>query len=354
MQGSDISRRRLANQHLVRPRFKSPADIVRWLGAVQSQDYAAAKWALGLRLKNAVDDDVDRAFNEGSILRTHVLRPTWHFVAPEDIRWMIELTAPRVNALAAYNNRKLELDAKVFKRSNAVLAKALEGGKHLTRDELRGALDRAGIAVDDLLRVAHIIMRAEVDAVICSGPRRGKQFTYALLDERAPQARSLPREEALAELAKRFFTGHGPATPQDFAKWSGLTVADAMRGLEDVKGELGHEEIDGRSYWFSPSARSMKIASPMAHLLPNFDEYTVGYRYNDQVCDPSLTSRVIFDNAILVDGWVVGNWKRTLKRDGVAIKLHRFAPLQSAAQEAVAAAAERYGAFLGLPVAMEA
>src|SRR5713226_2242979 len=228
MTNLDIAHRRLHNQLITRPMFEKPDDVVKWLGAVQAQDYAGAKWALGLRMQGVTDDVIEQAFADGAIIRTHVMRPTWHFVAPADIRWMLALTAPRINA---YYNRKLELDDAVFRHSNAVLAKALQGGKQLTRSELASVLQLAGIAADNLLRSTYIIMRAELDGIVCSGARRGKQFTYALLDERVPQTRNLDRDEALAEFARRYFTSHGPATLQDFVWWSGLAAADAKAGL---------------------------------------------------------------------------------------------------------------------------
>src|SRR6266568_4837740 len=242
----NIAHQRLHNQFIAQQAFEKADDVVRWLGAVQAQDYAAAKWALGLRMQNSTDDLIEQAFTDGTILRTHVMRPTWHFVLPADIRWMLALTAPRVLATIAYYDRTLELDDAVFSQSNAVLAKALQGGKQLTRAELFSELQQAGIATDNLQRIGHILMHAELDGIICSGARRGKQFSYALLDERAPQARTLDCEEALAEFARRYFTSRGPATLQDFVWWSGLTVADARAGLEMVKPQLVHAVVDGQ------------------------------------------------------------------------------------------------------------
>src|SRR5690348_9989844 len=206
MTNLNIAHRRLHNQFLSQQTFEKPEEVVQWLGAVQSQDYGAAKWALGLRLCGAIDDVIEQSFASGQILRTHIMRPTWHFVTPADIRWMLMLTAPRVHAASAYYYRTSELDDALFARSNAVLVEALQGGKQLTRTELASALQRAGIACDNLLRLGYIIIHAELDGIICSGARRGKQFTYALLDERAPQTRVVEREEALAEFALRYFT----------------------------------------------------------------------------------------------------------------------------------------------------
>src|SRR5436190_10253869 len=227
---SDIAHRRMRNQRLVGAPFATPDEAVGLLVAVQSQDYAGAKWAVGQRVRGATDAALERAFDSGAILRTHVLRPTWHFVTPADIRWLLKLTAPRVSAAMAYYNRKFELDARTFRRSQSLLAKALEGGRHLTREELTQVLERAGIGCKEL-RPTLLMMQAELDAVITSGPRRGKQFTYALLDERAPPEKTLARDEGLAVLALRYFASHGPAQIRDFAWWSGLTIADAKAGV---------------------------------------------------------------------------------------------------------------------------
>jgi hypothetical protein len=355
MTNLDIAHQRLHNQLITRPLFEKPEEIVSWLGAVQSQDYAAAKWALGLRSQGLTDEAIEQAFTDGVILRTHVMRPTWHFVAPADIRWMLALTAPRVNALAAYYNRKLELDDVVFTCSNAALIKALQGGKQLTRPELMAALRQEGIASDDLLRFSYIIMHAELDGIICSGARRGKQFTYALLDERVPPTRTLERDEALAEFARRYFTSHGPATLQDFVWWSGLAVADAKTGLEMVTSQFIHEVIEGQMCWFSTSTPPSKDLSQTIHLLPNFDEYTVGYSDRSAVIDesdlPKFDARgSVLNNVIVRDGRVVGTWKRTLKKDTVIVTPNLFAPLNEAETRAFVESANCYGAFLGLSV----
>ena len=227
-----LVRERLRNQSLAVSRLRTPGEVVAWLGAAQAQDYAGAKWALGLRAKGLTDAAVEQAFDEGAILRTHILRPTWHFVAPADIRWMLALSAPRVHAVNAYAYRTFELDAAVLARSRAALERALAGGRQLTRLELAKVLQRAGVQADGP-RLAHVMMHAELDAVICSGARRGKQFTYALLEERAPRAKVLPRDEALAELTRRYFASHGPATLRDYVWWSGLTARDARAGMAD-------------------------------------------------------------------------------------------------------------------------
>jgi hypothetical protein len=355
----DIAQQRLLNQRLASPAFERPVEVVQWLGAVQSQDYAAAKWALGMRVQSATDDAIEQAFDAGAILRTHVMRPTWHFVTPADIRWMLALTAPRVNAASAYQYRSLELDDAIFARSNAALATALQGGKQLTRSELTSVLKQAGIAADNLLRFTYLIMRAELDGIICSGARRGKQFTYALLDERAPEARTLDRNEALAELSRRYFTSHGPATLQDFVWWSGLTTTDARNGLEMVRSQLVQETVDNQVYWFSPSTLSAKGCSQAAYLLPNYDEYIVAYTDRSAAVDTERTKHldprgnILFSHTIAIDGRVVGTWKRTLNKDAVILATNLLTPLNEDETRAFAAAVDRYGAFLGRSVVIQ-
>jgi Winged helix DNA-binding domain len=352
MANLDIAHLRLHNQLISQQMFERPGDVVQWLGAVQAQDYAAAKWAVGLRLSGASNDDIEQACDNGQLLRTHVMRPTWHFVSPADIRWMLALTAPRVKAALSYYDRKLELDNATLMSSNAALVKALQSGNQLTRPELASVLKLAGIATDDLQRLTHLLMHAELDGVVCSGARRGNQFTYALLDERAPQARTFDRDEALAELARRYFTSHGPATLQDFVWWSGLTVADARSGLEMAKSQLVHEAVDGQIYWLSASTPPMKDLSQTTYLLPNYDEYVVGYTDRSAVFDESHTKKldargnVLFNHIVVVDGQVIGTWKRTMKKEEVTITPSFFIEMDEDKQRAFDVAAERYGVFL--------
>ena len=350
MTNLDIAHQRLHNQLITRRTFEKPGDVVQWLGAVQSQDYTAAKWAVGLRLQGATSDDIEKAVTDGAILRTHVMRPTWHFVSPGDIRWLLALTAPRVHAANAYYYHAQGLDDVIFMRSNDALANALQGGKQLTRQELVSVLKQIGVVTENLGFML-IIMHAELDGVVCSGARRGKQFTYALLDERVPQTRTLDRDEALAEFATRYFTSHGPATLQDFVWWSGLTVAEARAALAMVTPQLLHEVVDSQTYWFSESAPLAKDIPQTACLLPNFDEYTVGYKDRSAVFDASHTEKFdlrgnVLNNILVLDGQIVGTWKRTLKKDAVTIIPSLFVPLSTAETRAFVAEANRYGTFL--------
>jgi hypothetical protein len=353
MMAIDILRHRLHNQRLAHTALTQPDDVVAWLGAVQAQDYASAKWAVGQRMRGATDAAIERAFTAGTILRTHVLRPTWHFVAPSDIRWMLALTAPRIIAASAYYYRQQGLDADIFRRSQEAMAAALQGGNCLTRTELDGVLRQAGIAAKDLGRT-YIVMRAELDGVICSGPRRGKQFTYALLDERVPPARPLSRDEALAELARRYFTSRGPATVHDYAWWSGLSVTEARAGLTMIASQLAREVVDGTEYWFSPCDPP---AMPRGvYLLPNYDEYAVAYKDRDAFFDVShvkalgARENVVFSHVILAGGRIAGTWKRTLKKDAVIMEAQFFAKPTDGQYRAFITVAKRYGTFHSLPV----
>ncbi len=358
MTNSTIAHQRLHNQHLAGVPFEKPQDVVQWLCAVQSQDYAGAKWAIAQRTKNTTDTELNQLFNDGTILRTHVMRPTWHFVMPADIRWMLKLTAPRVNAVSAYYYRKFELDEDVFRRSNAAIARALSGGKQLTRAELAQVLKGAGITASGI-RLAYLILRAELDAVVCSGALRGKQFTYALLDDRVPHTKTFKRDEALAELTRRYFTSHGPALLQDYVWWSGLTVSEAKAGIEMASPHLTHEAIDGKTYWFASPAPTSQKKTPTVYLLPNYDEYLIAYKDHSPSFDASLVKEsdhkdaVLMAHIIVLNGNVVGGWRRTIKRAEVTLKTTLLVTLSKAEQAALRVASEHYGQFMGKSVTLE-
>jgi hypothetical protein len=306
---------------------------------------------------DTTDAALDQALADGSILRTHLLRPTWHFVAPEDIRWLLKLTAPRVLVALGYMDHQLELDKTILKQSNAILTKALQGNKQLTRTELESALQACGIKTTNL-RMTHFVMHAELDGIICSGGRRGKQFTYALLEERVLQTKSLTREESLGELTNRYFTSRGPDTLQDFAWWSGLTMADAKSGMEMVKSKFESEKLGNQVYWFNASKLSRKEASTAAYLLPTYDEYVVGYTDRSAIFDNShnqkldLRGNVLFQNTVVLDGRVAGTWKRTLKKSEVVVELTLFTKVTKSENDAVIGAAEHFGKFLELPISL--
>ena len=352
----DIVRYRLYNQFLSQTDITEPAEVVKRLGAVQSQDFAGGKWALGLRVKGATDAGLDQEFNQGKILRTHILRPTWHFVAPQDIRWMLSLSAPRVHLVNGFMYRQQGLDKEIIHKSYKVLESVLQGNKQLTRTELGSAFEKAGIKNTEGIRLSYFMMSAELDGIICSGARKGKQFTYALLEERVPAVKALGREEALAELTRRYFATRGPATLHDFTWWSGLTMTEAKEGIESVKSQFVSEEIDDRTYWFDSSISPVKEKSPTAHLLPNYDEYFIGFKDRSAIGAAVRQAGIIGDDSaflahvIVLDGQLVGGWKRTLKKNAVQVEMTLVIDLTKAQERAVEEAASRYGEFLQLRV----
>ena len=354
---SDIAHMRFHNQQIGRGKFKKPDEVVAWLGAMQGQEYAMAKWGIALRMHETTESVIEQAFIDGAILRTHLLRPTWHFVTAADIRWVLMLTAPRVQALNAYMYRRLEMDNAFFKKSNTALVKALQGGKQLTRVELASALREAGIDTAGELRMGYIMMRAELDGIVCNGARRGKQSTYALLEERVPPVQKLERDEALVELVRRYFTSRGPATMKDFVVWSGLTMADVKKGIEMLTPKLEHEVVDGQTYWFRELVSHKMGPVQTAHLLPIYDEYVMGYKDRSAMLgalaseNPAAGS-IAFDNIIVMDSTLAGSWKRTLSKREVLVETNFNVPMTKTVQQAVSAAVERYGKFLGLSPVM--
>ena len=355
----DVAYRRLHNQRLEGEPLASPVDVVRWLGAVQAQDYGPAKWSLGERARGTVDADIDRAMAEGAILRTHMLRPTWHFVLPQDIRWVQALTAPRVHAQNAYYYRQTGLDDGVRTKARRSMVDALRGGNHLTRGELAAVLAGEGIAAKGL-GLAYILMDAELDCVICSGPLKGRQHTYALLDERAPPAPSLTRDEALAELVVRYFTSRGPATARDLRFWSSLPLADIHRGIEVAGARLEREELEGLSMWSAPGEAPVRpSSSPRVHLLQGLDEYFVGYGESRGFChraamEPMPVDRAIYNGALILDSQLAGHWKRAVTKRSVTFVVALRTPFDDAQMRALQDAADAYGAFLGVPASVEA
>jgi hypothetical protein len=358
----DLLQRRLHNQRLTSPTLPTPAAVVEHLLAVQAQDYLGAKWALAQRTPPAAgftSAQLDQAFARGDFLRTHILRPTWHFVTPADLAWLQALTGPRVQAANAGLCRKLELDAATLKRGLAAITKALRDGRCLTRAELSTVLERARIPATGL-RLAYLVMHAELEAVICSGPRRGKQFTYVLVAERAPRARALPRDEALAELARRFIRSRGPCTPRDLAKWSSLTLADCRRAFESVQSQFVSDTFNGETCWFPDDTPSAWGRSPVALLLSNYDEYVSSYADYTVYGDPGRIFNLLDESALrsfvhflVVNGRIVGLWKRTLNTKSVGLEPLLFQPLTRAAQRALAQAAAPFGRFMQRPATLD-
>jgi hypothetical protein len=307
-------------------------------------------------VRHGTDAGVEAAFNRGEILRLHVLRPTWHFVAPADIRWMVALTGARVRRVLATYDRRLGLDDKTLARALGIVERALRDRAYKTRAELAAALERAGILARGQM-LAHIAGHAELTGLVCSGPQRGRHSTYALVDERVAAAAALARDEAVAELTRRYFTSHGPATIRDFVWWSGLTVADARLGLE-INGAKAIES-DGLRYFLLPSRRKPVDPTGTVHLLPNYDEYVVAYQDRGSIGAAGFATLVaeqrvdVFGYHLMVDGKVAGSWRRAVDATSATVKVDLHTPQPPAVRARIEAASGRFGTFLGVPATVE-
>jgi hypothetical protein len=353
MTTSEIARYRLLNQQIATTRCSEPAEVVSLLGAMQAQDYLGTLWAIGLRLPVATESDVERAIADRTIIRTWPLRSTIHFVTAADVHWLLELLGPRIVSAAKFIDVRLELDAAELSRIRKLLVKTLHGSQQLTRDEIYTILDRAKISVEGH-RGRHILWRMAVERILCFGPRRGKQATFTLLDEWVSPMRKLDRDTALAELVVRYFNGHGPATLDDFVWWSGMKIGDARAGLAMVSERLESVTVNEKVHWMNPETPSLRKKAPIVHLLPGFDEYLLGYRDRSASLHPADAQKIqpgsngVFSSTIVIDGIVVGTWRRVLTKKAVKITTRSLRTLTKKEAEALEEAKRRYCAFLGM------
>lgn len=327
---SDISNIRLASQHITNKSYTTVKEVVGYMGAMQAQDYAMAKWAIGTRLPNSTDKMIEAAIDKGEILRTHLLRPTWHIVSADDIHWLLELTAPHIIASLKARHKELELTESVLKKIYAVFEKKLSGGNHLTREALISMFGKENISIDGN-RAYHILLRAELDGILCSGSTKDKKQTYALLNERVPKTHHLTRDEALERIARKYFSSHCPATLKDFVWWSGLSVTDAKKGLEAIKQDFVSETIGSDTYWFANSVTIPSNEAVSVHLLPAFDEFLISYTNRKaSICtenqQKAIYSNGIFRPIIVINGQVAGTWKRTQKKEKIVVETNFFQP----------------------------
>lgn len=357
MNSTEISSLRLHNQQITSSDFKTVRELVNWMGAMQAQDYNQAKWAIGARLPHVTEKQIEDAFNSGEIIRTHLMRPTWHFVSADDIYWLLELTAKQIKSTTKSRHRDLGLTENDLKKSKEVFIKSLEGDRSLTREELGDQLNRAGINTFEQ-RLPHILMDAEIDRIICSGGIQGKKQTYALLAERVPEKKTFTKDEALALLGKKYFTSHGPATLADFVWWSGLPITDARKALEMNKSNLISETFDANTYWFSDSVNLPTSSPDSVYLLPAFDEFLISYKDRSASIKADHHSKAISNNGIfrpiiVVNGQISGLWKRTVKKDTVVIELDHFRPHNKKEMRLIEQAAEAFGYFSGMKVELK-
>lgn len=349
MKRSDIARLRLQNQQLVDPSLTTPAEVVRWFGAVQSQDLAASLYAIGLRMRSASESLVERSLTQGCIVRSWPMRRTIHCMAAEDARWMIRMLAPRQIVRMSPYHRKMGITRNDLKRAGKVIHSALEGGLRLTRAEMYERLNAAGVSTGDM-KGLHILVHWALEGLVCLGPRRGKQPTFVLLDDCTPRGRDLSGDDALAELAKRYFQSHGPATVKDFAWWTGLTMAEARRAVWLIDALLQSAKVEGIEYWLMRDTPDAPPAPPTVCLLPAFDEYTVAYADRTIAADEKVLRSVNHGLSanMVVNGQIAGTWKRVLSGNGTVVVVPSL--LRTLAKKeklALAETAERYMAFVG-------
>lgn len=347
---NDISTMRLINQHIAGSKFDSAKEVVSWMGAMQAQDFYMSQWAVGVRMSNASESIINSAINNAEIIRTHALRPTWHFVSSDDIYWMLELSAPRIRIAMKSRDRELGLTENIFKKSGKILQTILAGDNHLTREETISEFQKARIPVDNG-RASHLFVRAEIDQLICSGKLKGNKQTYALLSERVKKPKILKHDDALAELAKRYFMSHGPATLDDFNWWSGLNTSEARQALELVKPNLSSETIGDQIYWFTDVHSDFRVGNNEVYLLPAFDEFIISYKDRSASLTfvdhkKAVSNNGVFRPIIVQNGSVIGIWKRIINKDKVTLDTEIFNSPNKATKSRIEKAFSSYGDFI--------
>ncbi len=354
MDPSAITRQRLLNQRIIGEKCADPAAAVRWLGALQAQDYGQALWAVGLRTQAGSRAAVEQAIASRAIVRTWPMRGTIHFVPAEDAPWMLRLLAARPLAAAARRRAQLALSPATVDRARLLLCEALSGGRCLTRAALLQVLAGAGISPQGQ-RGYHLLVSLAQEGLLCFGPQQAGQQTFVLLPEWVPQPRELPPAAALAELARRYFTSHGPATLPDFARWAGLLLPAARQGLAASQAALVATELAGVSYWGPAAAAPGPPAKTGVQLLPGFDEYFLGYKDRSAIVAAGQLARIcpggngVFKPMLVLDGQLVGTWGKQLTKRGLDLVVEFFAPVPKL-PPGLAEAAEQFCQFMGLPL----
>ncbi len=333
MTHQEISHHRLVSQKLLETNSHSPQEIVHHLGAMQAQDYSMAKWAIGSRC-NATEKEIEEAINSAQIIRTHILRPTWHFVSADDIYWMLDISGPQVQKMTISAAKKYDYDIKKLNQINATIEKLLSGNNHLTREEIMQELDIKKSSGQEFLAAA-IMMHAELEGLVCNGKMKGKQITYALLEERVEKPKSkLTKEEGLAKLAKRYFESHGPATVLDFSWWSGFPPTICNKAINAIELQLNSIIIDNQTFWFKKDHSNLDTFRESVHFLPAFDEILISYKTREASIlqehqSLAFTNNGIFKPIILENGKAIGTWKRTIKKDHAKIETQFFNETES-------------------------
>lgn len=343
---------RLLNQQLLNPTYRHPKELVSWMGAIQAQDNTMVKWAVGIRLKSGTMKAVEKALHDGEILRTHVMRPTWHLVAAEDIRWMLKLSEQRLKSI--YNSYAkgggLDISEALITKSNTLLEKILCGNKSLTKQEITEYFERSGIPADTH-HINRFMSRAEVEGIICSGEFRGRQHTYALLEERVPPTPELAKDESLARLARSYFRSHSPAVLQDFIWWSGLSTSEAKQAIYLIESELAVEQWNDQTWYVHSDCRTRGKISDSLCLLPPWDEYLIAYKDRTDVLPKEYYLKAFTNNGLFFPvmahrGQIIGNWSKTVKKGNVELDYTCFREDTAIDEELLHQAKLKYRLFL--------
>ena len=346
----EISKLRLNNQQITQKQFKQPGEVVKWMGAIQAQDLNMAKWAIGVRLSGALENDIDKAIDQGRIIRTHILRPTWHFVAAEHLHPLLLLSAPRIKAATQSRNRQLGIDERLIKKTKRIIEKQILNNGHALRQELVTEFGKAKINLGDNM-AAHLLMEAEIDGFICSGKLKNGNHTYALTDERIPKTSIHNKEEALALVSKLYFRSHGPATVNDFAWWSGLTIKESRLGIDLIKKDMHSFKINTDEYWYYEHNTITTVSHDRIDLLPAYDELIVAYKNRASLIPNKNIERIILRNGIfkpviIKNGKTIGVWKRNTIKGILHIEYQLFNNTNNRKIE-IHRNFEKYGAFTG-------
>ena len=345
-----IANTRVLSQQLSKQSFDKPKDLVSWMGAIQAQSYEMSKWAVGIRTKSARISDVEEALQKGEILRTHILRPTWHLVAAEDIRWMLALSSKRIKAAIESYGKYLDIPNNLYSKSFHLIEKILEGNKSMTKQEIGEEITRSGITIDTI-KMNHLIMQAEAEGIICSGIYQGSKNTYALLEERVAPAKKLEKEEALARLATKYFQSHSPASLQDFTWWSGLSITEARQAIKLIEPNLIADRFASENVYIHESYDKNIKTDNGLYLLPSYDEYLISYKDRTTVLDlqhhsKAFSNNGIFQPVILHQGIIIGNWKKSIKKGGINIEASFFEQDTRIDNDLINKASERYKNFV--------
>jgi hypothetical protein len=353
----DVLRARLATQRLSGPAAASPVQVVRELLCVQAQDAPLAQAMIALRCQ-AGEADVRAAIGRGEIVRTHVLRPTWHYVAADDLRWLLALTSPKVESGMAARHRQLGLDEPLIVRGLDAIANALAGHSYADRRHLGTILADAGVltAGQPLFgqQVGHLLMLAELRALICSAPSALAAHRYALVDEVVPVTADRDRGQAIDEIVGRFVAGHGPVALSDLVRWAKVTLAEARTAVDRLAAQVRTIDVGGQQLWYSPAAVLPETRNQDAWLLSTFDEAFLSYRtlpWPRSATHPAGSDPYRFAE---VGGGVVihrltdvGAWKRTRRRGLAELSLDVDPRLSGSARQAIDRASRQLLAAIG-------